>query len=116
MLSFFTKLKKFLTDVAHDHRIPQRDKKVILALIVLIISPIDLIPDWIPLFGVLDDIIVFSIIVDYFFEVLDHQVILSHYPWGMKSFSLLRKMSKLFSSVVPRSIKSLIWKYTKSPF
>lgn len=116
MINFLSKLKKFLQDVANDTRIPDRDKKVVMAMIVLVISPIDLIPDWIPFFGILDDLLLISLIVDYFFAVLDHQVILSHYPWGMKSFTALRKGSKFFSSVVPRSIKSIIWKYEKDPY
>ena len=115
-MKFFKDLKKFLFDVANDERIPGRDKKVLLAMIALMISPIDLIPDWIPLFGLLDDLILLSIILDYFFTVLDSQILLSHYPWGMKSFANLRKIARAMQFFVPRFVKTRLWKYVGSPY
>jgi uncharacterized membrane protein YkvA (DUF1232 family) len=115
-MKFFKDLKKFLFDVANDERIPGRDKKVLLAMIALMISPIDLIPDWIPLFGLLDDLIILSIILDYFFTVLDSQILLSHYPWGMKSFANLRKIARAMQFFVPRFVKKRLWKYVGSPY
>ena len=52
------KLIKFLQDVAKDDRIPERDKVVLAGLLVLLVSPIDLIPDFIPVLGYLDDLII----------------------------------------------------------
>jgi len=98
-MKFFKDLKKFLLDVGNDQRIPARDKKIVLALIALVISPIDLIPDWIPVIGLLDDVIILSIILDYFFRVLDNNVLLSHYPWGMKSFVRLKSMARGMDSL-----------------
>jgi len=115
-MKFLKKIKDFLVNVAHDQRIPERDKKVLLALIVLLISPFDLIPDWIPFFGLLDDFIIVCIILDYFFEVLDKEILLSHYPFGMKSFAGLRRIAAIFSAFAPRLFKKLIWKYAKLPY
>ena len=113
---FFSDLKKFITETAHDPRIPERDKKILLALIVLIVSPIDLIPDWIPLIGLLDDFIILALVLDYLFEVLDHNILLSHYPWGMKSFAHLRRIAGVTSLFIPNFIKAKLWKYTRDPF
>ncbi len=115
-MKFFSQLKKFLVDVANDQRIPERDKKILLALIALILSPFDLIPDWIPFFGILDDVIIISIILDYFFEVLDSTLLLSHYPWGMKSFSRLRGIARAMQFFVPRFVKKKLWRYVGSPY
>jgi uncharacterized membrane protein YkvA (DUF1232 family) len=115
-MKFFKKLKNFLYNVAHDERIPGRDKKVLLALIALFISPIDLIPDWIPFFGQLDDIVMLALILDYFFEVLDNRIVLSHYPWGMKSFSALRKTARLTQIFVPGFLKKRLWSYVGDPY
>jgi len=115
-MKFLKDLKKFLIDVANDTRIPARDKKVLLAMIALLISPIDLIPDWIPLFGLLDDLIILSIILDYFFSVLDSQLLLSHYPWGMKSFARLRSLSRMLQFFVPNFVKKRLWQYVGSPY
>ncbi|MFZ4714668.1 MAG: DUF1232 domain-containing protein [Bacteriovoracaceae bacterium] len=110
-MNFLKKLIQFLKDVANDERIPERDKKVLLAMIVLLVSPIDIIPDWIPILGMLDDIIILSIVLDYFFRVLDSTIILSHYPWGMKSFAVLKRVNGIFSFFVPNFLTKKIWKY-----
>lgn len=115
-MKFFKDLKDFLQNVAHDERIPARDKKILLALIALMISPIDLIPDWIPVFGLLDDVIILAIILDYFFRVLDSQVLLSHYPWGMKSFARLRAVARALEFFVPRFVKKKLWQYVGEPY
>ena len=116
MKNFFVKLKNFLTETANDERIPSRDKKVLLAMVALLISPVDIIPDLIPIIGLFDDVIILALIMDYFFEVLDQNILLSHYPWGMKSFARLRRFAGVLSFFVPNIIKNNLWKYTRDPF
>lgn len=115
-MKFFKDLKDFLTNVANDERIPARDKKMLLALIALLISPIDLIPDWIPVFGLLDDFIILAIILDYFFRILDSRILLSHYPWGMKSFAKLRSFARFCNFLVPDFLQKKLWKYVGDPY
>jgi uncharacterized membrane protein YkvA (DUF1232 family) len=114
--NFFIDLGTFLKNVANDPQIPDRDKKVLIALIALIISPIDIIPDWIPILGMLDDIVLLAIVLDYFFERLDQNILLSHYPWGMKSFTWLRRASRSIARLTPDIVKNWIWKYEKAPY
>lgn len=109
--NFGLNLVDFIKNVANDPRIPGRDKKVLLALMALVISPIDLIPDWIPVLGVLDDMVIIAIVLDYFFEVLDQEIILSHYPWGMKSYTWLRRSTKFITILTPNKIKERLWAY-----
>lgn len=115
-MKFFQDLKKFLMDVANDERIPSRDKKVLLAMIALLISPFDIIPDWIPVIGLLDDFIILSFIMDYFFSVLDSNLLLSHYPWGMKSFARLRAIARAMQFFVPNFVKKRLWQYVGDPY
>lgn len=115
-MKFFKDLKDFLVNTANDERIPERDKKILLAMIALIISPIDFIPDWIPFFGQLDDLVLMAIILDYFFEVLDSRILLSHYPWDMKSFARLRAIARFLQFLVPGFLKKRLWKYVGDPY
>jgi hypothetical protein len=116
MKNFLINLKNFLTNTAADERIPDRDKKILLAMVALIFSPIDLIPDWIPVIGLLDDAIILALVLDYFFDVLDQNILLSHYPWGMKSFARIRRFARFTSFLVPNVIKNNLWKYTQDPY
>lgn len=113
MTKFINDTVEFLKNVAEDERIPERDKKVILILIGLIFSPIDFIPDWIPIIGQLDDLLMLALVLDYFFEVLDDDVLLSHYPFDLKSFVRLKKFSQFFTWMCPNKVKEHIWQYKK---
>ncbi len=112
----FSEITTFVKDVANDPRIPERDKKVLLGLLALILSPIDIIPDWIPVFGQIDDIVMLALILDYFFRVLDAEILLSHDPWDMKSFARLRRWSGVASALAPSFVKCRLWRYVGSPY
>ncbi len=115
-MNFLIKLKAFIIDVAGDERIPAQDKKILAVMIALVISPVDFIPDWIPFFGQLDDLVILSFILDYFFTVLDSRVLLSHYPWDMKSFAKVRGVARFLQFLVPGFIKKRIWTYVGDPY
>ena len=115
-MKFFRKLKEFLISTANDERIPARDKKILLALVALLLSPLDLIPDWIPVIGLFDDFFMLAIILDYFFQVLDSRILLSHYPWDMKSFARLRAVARWMQMFVPRFVKRKLWSYVGDPY
>lgn len=113
---FLSKLLTYLKSLIDDHRIPKRDKIVCLGLLLLVVSPIDLIPDWIPVMGVLDDIVYLAIFFEYVFEILGDEILLTSYPWGLQSFITLRKLSRLVSRLSPGWIKDWLWKFRPSPF
>ena len=103
----------FIKNVANDPRIPENDKKALLALVALIVSPFDLIPDWIPVFGQIDDAVMLALILDYLFEVLDEEILLTHYPWGPESFKKIKRVAGMVSRVAPDFIKKRLWSYTR---
>ncbi len=115
-MKFFKNLLAFVREVAADERIPARDKKVLAGLLVLIASPVDIIPDWIPVIGMLDDIAMIALVLDYLFNTLDEDVLLSHYPFGMKSFIRIRRVARIISLLAPGFLKRRIWKYEGSPY
>lgn len=55
-LVFVKDVALLLKDCALDARIPRREKWVLIAVAVYLISPIDVIPDVIPVLGQLDDL------------------------------------------------------------
>lgn len=116
MKTFYLDLKSFFEGVWQDERLPLQDKKILLVLLALVVSPIDFIPDWVPLYGLIDDLICLALISDYLFNVIDQQLLLSHYPWGMKSFARFRRIAGILSTFVPNFIANNLWKYVREPY
>lgn len=114
--NFFTELIQFVKAVSADERIPERDKRVLAALLVLIVSPLDFIPDWIPVIGQLDDIAMIALVLDYLFNHLDDDVLLSHWPFSFHAFARIRRFARIIAMLAPGFLKRRMWKYAGSPY
>ena len=116
MKKIFNQLIDFFKETSRDPRIPLKDKKIVLALFIIIMLRTIFIPDWIPYFGILDILFLLGVIFDYFFGVIDQNLLLSHYPWGMKSFARISRFCLFLSFFAPSFIKDNLWEYKKDPF
>lgn len=110
-MKYIKELINFIKNVASDTRIPEKDKNILMILLALIISPFDIIPDWIPILGQLDDLVILAIILDYFFDHLDQQILLSHFPWGMKGYVRIKKIAQIITFFAPKWFKKRVWSY-----
>ena len=115
-MTFIKKLNSLFSSTANDERIPLWDKRILSIMIILLISPLDFIPDWISTFGLLDDLILISVILDYFFNVIESRVLLSHFPWDMKAFARIRTIARSLQFLVPQFLIKKMWKYEADPF
>ncbi len=106
----------FIQNVANDSRIPLKDKKIILIILALIVSPIDIIPDWIPVIGLLDDFVLLAVVLDYFFNHIERSLLLSHFPWSLKTFLRIQRVAVAISWLTPSWIKNKIWTYRPSVY
>ena len=104
------KLLAFLKAIKDDPRISTRNRIVLAALLAWLVSPVDLIPDWIPLAGQLDDLVVALLVLDYLFASADSEVILEHWPWDRRHFLTARRTVRAFSWIVPRRLKERVFR------
>ncbi len=108
------KLVSFVQAVATDGRIPEKDRKKLAVMIALIISPVDLIPNWIPVIGLLDDALLISLVLDHVFNHLDHEILMSHFPWKLKRFIQVRRIAQTVAGLIPDWARAQIWKLARS--
>ena len=106
----------FIKSLYLDPRIPSWDKKVIIVLLVLILSPLDIIPDWFPIIGQLDDLVMIGLITDYLFNFLDNEIPLSHWPYQLKSFLLLKTAFSPFTFLAPKILRKKLFKFKPRPY
>lgn len=104
-------LWEFLRAMAHDARIPKRDKLLASLLLLLVVSPVDLIPDWIPLLGQLDDLAYLALLADYATNHLAREIWLSHWPFSLKSFTTHLRFVQFLALPAPRSLRKKLWRY-----
>ncbi|MEJ5228564.1 MAG: YkvA family protein [Pseudothermotoga sp.] len=88
-----------------DRRIPRRSKILISIAIGYILSPIDLIPDFIPIVGQLDDLIIVPALITWAIksipkDVLEHYKLKAEQDNLKKSFGIITLFIILFWSLI----------------
>jgi uncharacterized membrane protein YkvA (DUF1232 family) len=73
-----------------DNRTPLYAKLVALAAIIYLVSPVDLIPDFIPVAGYLDDLVIVPLLLHAAFSVLPSEVKNSGWEQAKKHMVFLR--------------------------
>src|SRR2546429_8971217 len=62
-LMFLPNMVRLLGRLLKDSRVPTAEKALVAAAIIYVISPIDLIPDFFPFIGQVDDLYVVSLVL-----------------------------------------------------
>jgi uncharacterized membrane protein YkvA (DUF1232 family) len=92
-----------------DPALPRTAKLALLAAAVYLASPIDLVPDFIPLVGYLDDLLLAAIVVDGLLNYVDRDLVLRYWPGNERSLDALARSARLLAAWVPRGVKARIF-------
>jgi len=74
------RLPRLLWRLARDPRVPWTVKAALVGMGLYLATPIDLIPDWIPGLGYLDDVLLVGAVVGYVLRKVPRDVVREH--WG----------------------------------
>ena len=92
-----------------DPALPRPAKFALAAAAVYLASPIDLVPDFIPFIGYLDDVLLVAIVLDGVLNYVDRDLVLRHWPGSARSLDALARSAHLLSAWVPRRVKARIF-------
>jgi uncharacterized membrane protein YkvA (DUF1232 family) len=76
-----------------DPRVPALSKAVLWLLLAYIVSPIDIVPDFIPVAGVLDDAVVVALVLRFLLRRTDRMLIAQHWPGPERSLRLVLRLA-----------------------
>ena len=96
--------------LAFDRNIPWETKTTMGAALLYIISPIDGIPDFIPVLGQVEDIAIFLILVDGIVNHLDRGVVLRHWRGRPETLESIGRFTGRITGVMPAFIRDRVMK------
>jgi uncharacterized membrane protein YkvA (DUF1232 family) len=76
-----------------DPRVPRRHKALLLGLLGYLLSPIDLVPDFIPIAGQLDDAVVVGLAMRLVLRAGGPALLDEHWPGPHSSLALVRRIA-----------------------
>lgn len=76
-----------------DPRVPLHSKLLLGALVLYLASPIDLVPDFVPLAGQLDDALLLALVLRHLVRRAGAEVVASHWPGPLRSLNAVLRLS-----------------------
>jgi uncharacterized membrane protein YkvA (DUF1232 family) len=76
-----------------DRRVPRRRKLVLVALLGYLAMPFDLVPDFIPVAGQLDDVIVVALVLRFVLRSSGEGVVREHWPGPPQSLAVVMRLA-----------------------
>jgi uncharacterized membrane protein YkvA (DUF1232 family) len=92
-----------------DERVPARTKIALAGLAVYLATPWDLIPDFIPVLGQLDDAIAILLFVDGVLNQVDDAVLKEHWKGEEKTLRRLQAAARVASRWTPSRLKRFLF-------
>ena len=83
-----------VTRLARDPRVPRRRKLLLIALVAYLALPFDLVPDFIPVAGQLDDAIIVALVLRHFVRAGGEPMIRELWPGPEQSLALILRLAR----------------------
>lgn len=99
---------KLVGRLLKDPRVPRRAKITLGLAAAYVVSPVDLIPEIVPVIGWADDIIILMFALDSLIERAGEEVVQEHWDGPGDLLSLVRDVVGLSRNLVPRRLSNLI--------
>src|SRR5574338_394022 len=109
LLLALPRLGRMLISLAADRDVPTAAKVVLAAVAVYVVSPIDIVPDFLPWLGYLDDLLVAAVVVDGVLNFLERTVVLRYWPGSPASLDRVAAVASRLARWVPSRVKARIF-------
>lgn len=103
----FPNIVKLVGRLLADPRVPRRSKIALGAAAAYVVSPIDLIPEIIPVLGWADDVIFLMMALDALVSRTSPEIVEEHWDGPVDILGLIEDVLSLARNVVPRKLRSL---------
>lgn len=97
-----------LKRLVQDPRVPRKSKLILGATLVYLVSPIDVIPDFVPGLGQLDDLIVVLLALHSILNRVDDEVVIEHWPGREDVIRIVRAGLAAAAQVLPGKWESRV--------
>jgi len=111
---FLPRLVRMIASLMADRTVPKAAKIALAAVAVYLASPIDLIPDFLPVIGYLDDVLLVAVVLDGLLSYVDRALLLRYWPGDPASFDAFASVARRVARWVPFKLRSRIFSGTRS--
>jgi uncharacterized membrane protein YkvA (DUF1232 family) len=108
LLLFIPNLLGLLLGLLKDARVSKSDKAILAGIIMYVIVPLDIIPDFVPFIGQVDDAYLLAISILRLLNRADRRVVMDHWRGGSDIKELVDSISKIAEFFLPPRVKNVL--------
>lgn len=108
LILFIPNLLFLLVALMRDRRVSSADKSIIAGVIIYVISPLDIIPDFIPFIGQVDDSYLLAIAILRLLNRADRSVVMHHWKGQIDIKELVTNIATIAEVFLPNRIKNVL--------
>ena len=97
-----------LTRLLRDPHVPLRRKLVAGVAAAYVVSPIDLLPDAIPVLGRMDDLVVVALAIDHLVKGVPEEIVHGHWPGSLDALELTSAIVEWIAELVPTPLRQIV--------
>lgn len=101
-------LVKLLARLLRDPRVPMKSKALVVATLAYLVTPIDVIPDVLPVVGQTEDVLLIAFALNRLIKVAGEDVLLEHWDGSQDVLKLIRGLTDFGASLVPKKVRVLL--------
>jgi uncharacterized membrane protein YkvA (DUF1232 family) len=96
---------KLVGRLMKDPRVPARQKAILVVVGAYLVSPIDVVPDFIPGIGMLDDLVIAAFALDQILNRVPEECVREHWDGDEDVLAVVREVLDIASGRVPDWLK-----------
>jgi uncharacterized membrane protein YkvA (DUF1232 family) len=108
LLFFIPNLIRLLFSLLRDSRVSSADKAILAGTIIYVIAPIDVIPDFIPFVGQIDDSYLVAIALLRLLNRASRDVVMEHWNGERDVKELVVSISRVAEFFLPKRMKNVL--------
>jgi len=101
-------LVKLVGRLLKDPRVPRRSKIALGMAAAYVASPIDLVPEFIPVIGWADDVIFMMFAIDSLIERAGPEVVAEHWDGPGDLLAMIREVTGVARNIIPKSLSQAL--------
>jgi len=98
-------LAKLIGRLAVHPGVPAREKAILAATIAYLATPLDIIPDFIPVLGEVDDIFLVAVALQRLINVAGEELVLRNWDGDPALLAVIRKTLQAATVILPRRVR-----------
>lgn len=116
MIMLIPNMVKLLYRLVKDELVPAGEKAILLGAIAYVVSPWDLVPDFIPFLGQVDDLLLICLVLKRFISNVSYDVLCQYWDGNEKLLVIIRRVLDYARYFVPEGVYNKLVKKSEKDY